>query len=403
MGQLPAAICGTHVAQCCHSGGSNSSGMKKQMDLDESGLCCDGGPDTSAGSDSTAFPASEKMSGSDGEQEPSEVDDLLVVQASLSESRCYFDRDMLELKGLSIEGSAESSKFMKYRFRSGAVYVGQWERDMRHGFGTHTWPDGASYEGQWDQNVASGRGRFTHTDGDVYIGEWSDNTASGLGVYRHNGGDKYYGEWRHDLHDGYGVERKVAGPWYTGMFEKGQKHGLGCHSWADGSKYEGSWRDNVLSGPGAYTASNGVSFKGQWRHSDAHGLSRHGLGRSTWPDGRVYEGGYAEDQKHGFGIFKWPHGEKRYEGFWRNGKQSGSGRTTMDGVVHLRKWERGRIVRPTLEVIDDTSTETGQYLSRLASSSNGHRNKNADSREHRQESADALRSIARSLTPHIEG
>jgi len=35
-----------------------------------------------------------------------------------------------------------------YRFKSGAVYVGQWKGGFRDGYGIQTWPDGARYEGQ---------------------------------------------------------------------------------------------------------------------------------------------------------------------------------------------------------------------------------------------------------------
>lgn len=42
-------------------------------------------------------------------------------------------------------------------------------------------------------------------------------------------------------------------------------------------KYEGFWVSGRMQGQGVY----------------------------TWPDGKIYEGKYLEDQKHGFGIFKW--------------------------------------------------------------------------------------------------
>ena len=39
-----------------------------------------------------------------------------------------------------------------------------------------------------------------------------------------------------------------------------------------------------------------------------------------WPDGRRYEGSYADDNKEGHGKFFWPDGRK-YEGQWKNGKK----------------------------------------------------------------------------------
>lgn len=45
----------------------------------------------------------------------------------------------------------------------------------------------------------------------------------------------------------------------------------------------------------------------------------HGNGIYTWPDGKLYNGEYSQDQKQGFGIYKWPDG-KQYEGNWLAGK-----------------------------------------------------------------------------------
>jgi hypothetical protein len=46
----------------------------------------------------------------------------------------------------------------------------------------------------------------------------------------------------------------------------------------------------------------------------------HGKGLFRLPDGRTYEGEYANDRKHGRGIFTYSDGRKK-EGFWQNGKQ----------------------------------------------------------------------------------
>ena len=35
-----------------------------------------------------------------------------------------------------------------YKFKSGAVYIGQWRGTTRDGYGLQSWPDGAKYEGQ---------------------------------------------------------------------------------------------------------------------------------------------------------------------------------------------------------------------------------------------------------------
>lgn len=86
-----------------------------------------------------------------------------------------------------------------YKFRSGAVYTGQWKGGFRDGQGEQTWPDGAKYIGEWVENRAQGKGKFIHTDGDVYEGYWINDKANGHGIYKHVNGAQYEGQWKDDL------------------------------------------------------------------------------------------------------------------------------------------------------------------------------------------------------------
>ena len=87
-----------------------------------------------------------------------------------------------------------------YRLMSGAVYIGQWTRDLtkRSGTGRQVWADGSYYEGQWLEGQACGVGRLIHVDGDVYEGEWGDDKANGTGKYYHYDGAVYEGDWKDD-------------------------------------------------------------------------------------------------------------------------------------------------------------------------------------------------------------
>jgi len=40
-----------------------------------------------------------------------------------------------------------------YRFRSGAIYEGDWKGMLRDGWGVQTWPDGARYEGTFRKHL----------------------------------------------------------------------------------------------------------------------------------------------------------------------------------------------------------------------------------------------------------
>ena len=41
----------------------------------------------------------------------------------------------------------------------------------------------------------------------------------------------------------------------------------------------------------------------------------HGKGKFTWPDGREYNGEFANDKKEGHGVFAWIDG-RVYDGEW---------------------------------------------------------------------------------------
>ena len=56
----------------------------------------------------------------------------------------------------------------------------------------------------------------------------------------------------------------------------------------------------------------------------------HGKGVMTYPDGRLYEGDFKNNQRNGFGVMIYQDGGKysegsRYEGGWRDDKRHGKG------------------------------------------------------------------------------
>jgi len=48
---------------------------------------------------------------------------------------------------IKIINKGKREKRPPYKFKSGAVYDGEWIDNMRDGYGVHTWADGARYEG----------------------------------------------------------------------------------------------------------------------------------------------------------------------------------------------------------------------------------------------------------------
>lgn len=254
----------------------------------------------------------------------------------------YLKQEAAELKGLVLPGGGSVVQTqMEHKFKTGAVYDGQWLNNIRDGTGRQTWPDGAEYHGEWKQNCAQGRGYFKHADGDIYIGQWRDNMVHGVGSYHHRDqGITYSGTFVNDAQEGVGVEGWPDNSKYRGQFSSGKKSGHGVYEWPDGSQYEGQWVDNRIDGLGTYTGVDGRRYTGRWQRS-----TMHGLGKYQWSDGRHYEGQYVWDQKDGFGIFTWADGRK-YEGFWKAGRQNGFGRLcAASGSSRLAEWENGNRVR----------------------------------------------------------
>ena len=61
-----------------------------------------------------------------------------------------------------------------------------------------------------------------------------------------------------------------------------------------------------------------ISYDGEYKDD-----KRHGRGKFTYPDGRIYEGGWKDDNFDGYGteIFH----THTYKGHWLNGKKNGKG------------------------------------------------------------------------------
>ena len=124
------------------------------------------------------------------------------------------------------------------------------------------------------------------------------------------------------------------------------KQGFGTFDWADGTKYVGNWSKNTIHGYGEYHWPDLRSYKGEWKMNKLHGK-----GLYSWPDGRSYDGQYTDDKKQGWGTYIWPEQDgkpgKKYEGYWYNGKQHGTGVLTAqkDGEPQIGIWEKGKQVR----------------------------------------------------------
>jgi hypothetical protein len=64
------------------------------------------------------------------------------------------------------------------------VPAGEWERDVKQGWGVIVYPSGNAYEGEWVADQKCGAGTmWGHTSGQVYRGMWERGVPNGLGEH----------------------------------------------------------------------------------------------------------------------------------------------------------------------------------------------------------------------------
>ncbi|CDW79131.1 UNKNOWN [Stylonychia lemnae] len=207
-----------------------------------------------------------------------------------------------------------------YKYKNGAIYVGQWKGGFRDGKGRMDWPDGASYDGEWVLGYAQGLGIFSDELGNTYVGQFIMSMAHGRGEYTNTEGSVYDGQWRFDKQEGYGIEKLASGSIFQGNYQAGAKTGYGEMTFAETSAcYKGEWQGGVMQGFGTYQWKDGKSYTGYMLKNNMDGV-----GRMTWSDGKQYEGQFVNDQKEGYGFYQWPD-NRSFEGWWHKGKQHGIG------------------------------------------------------------------------------
>ena len=69
---------------------------------------------------------------------------------------------------------------------------------------------------------------------------------------------------------------------------------------------------------------------------------KEGFGSYKWKDGKRYAGYHVHDKKEGFGIYYWPITDRVFIGFWKDGKQHGTGIIKgTDGCKLIGEWKNG--------------------------------------------------------------
>ena len=227
-----------------------------------------------------------------------------------------------------------------YKYKSGAIYKGDWLGGFRHGKGIMSWPDGVVYEGEWAFGKAEGLGKLTYPSGQYLKGNFMYNKLNGYGeIHNLENGYEYWGNWENDQQMGKGREEWNGGSSYEGNYEYGNKEGIGKYTWEDGTFYHGEWKNNKIHGLGFYKWADGRQYIGEWKNSKMNGF-----GISIWNHGQ-YIGNYRDDKRWGFGVYI-DNNKNKYEGFWENGQHKSLGRFTKnDGSIKIGFSEGNKIAK----------------------------------------------------------
>ncbi|XP_032086892.1 radial spoke head 10 homolog B-like [Thamnophis elegans] len=158
-------------------------------------------------------------------------------------------------------------------------YIGQWVEGKRHGKGTIYYNESGSswYEGDFVNNIKSGWGVRRYKSGNIYEGQWERDLRHGEGRMRWlTSNQEYTGMWVNGIQHGLGTHtwylKRIAGSQYplrneyVGNFVNGDRHGHGKFFFASGAMYDGGWVLNKKHGEGKLVFKNGRVYEGEFNY-----------------------------------------------------------------------------------------------------------------------------------------
>lgn len=79
------------------------------------------------------------------------------------------------------------------KYDNGDIYIGNWNRYIKSGFGRMKFENMNEYFGNWNNNTMQGYGIMKYKNGDVYLGQWHNNNYDGNGSMIYKNGQVYNG------------------------------------------------------------------------------------------------------------------------------------------------------------------------------------------------------------------
>ena len=246
-------------------------------------------------------------------------------------------------------GYSQFNDYGQYKMIS---FEGEYERDMKHGYGELVLDNGAIYNGQWQANLQY-YGSFEGM-GHKYMGYWKGKNMDIKGIYKTPDGKVYRGEIQNNKFVGEGefidqnqiikgkfednldlhekgnrnfIQGKIinADMEYEGQIKDGKPHGFGTKVWlANGEVYEGYWENGIMHGEGTLKMEDLSVYSGGFLFGKFDGE-----GQIVRGDQSVTRGTFKNGVITGKGIFKFPPNnfekKEEYVGEFLNGYPHGVG------------------------------------------------------------------------------
>ena len=141
---------------------------------------------------------------------------------------------LLMRDGSKYAGMFENGEIMGEGTRTyddGTEYVGNFIKGEKHGYGEISYGRRnvreEYYKGNWEMNIRSGFGQLLMRDGTVFKGQFVSNQPSGDCQVMYPDGGSYSGEVSKGVLHGIGELKLPNGFGYAGKFENGKRHGTG--------------------------------------------------------------------------------------------------------------------------------------------------------------------------------
>ena len=256
-------------------------------------------------------------------------------------------------------GFAQYNDYGPYKMIS---YEGEFEGDLKNGYGEMVLDNGAVFNGQWQNGIQS-YGSFEGM-GHKYMGYWKGKLMDIKGIYKAPDGKVYKGEIQNGKFIGVGEfvdkDQIIKGKFednmnlsekgriiteemeYEGQIRNGIPHGTGTKHWLDsGEVYSGQWENGVMYGEGKLKMQDLSVYSGGFEFGKFNGE-----GQILYADNSLVKGAFKKGVISGKGVFKYKTHDQdlreEYVGQFLNGIPHGVGTLTfVNGTLYNGEFKGG--------------------------------------------------------------